>query len=146
MKSTTTKPAKSKLNVRLLRRIKKHILDEPRRFIMYGLVKRGRPGQLYYSDNGRTATYPACGTAACIAGWASILSGVKRPNNTCVAARRIGLNQEWDNALNSTQADNVFYSDLWPEPFRSLYRKAQTTPKRAKIAADRIEHLIATGE
>ena len=34
MNSTKTKPRKPKLNVKLLRKIQKHILEEPKRFFM----------------------------------------------------------------------------------------------------------------
>jgi hypothetical protein len=56
------------MNVKLLRKIQKHILEEPRRLDMdVVLVKDIDPASW------RDA--PPCGTVGCIAGWACALSG-----------------------------------------------------------------------
>ena len=41
---------------------------------------------------------------------------------------------------------NLFETSCWPEPFRGNYDAAKTPAARAKVAAKRIDHLIATGE
>jgi hypothetical protein len=98
MKTTKTK---RKLNVRLLRRIKKHILEEPRRFWMGWWVVPNVPGQ-----------HPApCGTTACIAGWAAIL-GKRREPNYHNGRRALRLNER--------QANSLFFSHNWPEPFSTM--------------------------
>lgn len=55
---------KPKLNVKLLNKVLRHIKAEPRRFNMgtFGKIVEGEPNA------------PACGTQACIGGWAYLLS------------------------------------------------------------------------
>lgn len=134
----TTKP---KLNVRLLRRIQKHILEEPRRFVMEDLVRYGPPGEAFESDNGSEQIFAECGTAACIAGWTLMLSGyrIERVNYLKRASELLSLGSDADE-------DRLFFADSWPEPFKHNYARAKRPATRAKIAAARIEHLITTGE
>lgn len=152
MNSTKTKSRQPKLNVQLLRRIKRHILEEPRRFFMQGVVQTGEPGkpfekQLAYGD--LASLVPPCGTAACIHGWTALLSG-KTPKQTGRLSfewseRRLGIPH--DNRISQFWGkDYLFDADDWPQPFASRYAKAITPRGRAKIAAARIEHLITTGE
>lgn len=131
-----------KLNVRLLRCIKRHILEEPRRLVMFTLGKQGVPGEKFHGDNGPQA-FPKCGTVACIAGWACLLSGQSIYAGAKVAGELLGLPYRDDD---SGPADALFFTFDWPHQFRDAYDDARTPTKRAKIAADRIEHLIATGE
>lgn len=146
MKTTKNTSRQPKLNVHLLRRIKRHILEEPRRFFMEGIVVTGIPGQpfinvLAYDD--LPELVPACGTAACIHGWTALLSG-KTPKQTKKlrlkwSARKLGL------PSSVARDDSLFIADYWPQPYRRQYNNACTSLKRAKIAAARIEHLITTG-
>ena len=57
---------KSKLNVRLLRRIQKKITKHPELF-----------------DMSSWSHETSCGTSCCIGGWALILSGVAKPGGFC---------------------------------------------------------------
>lgn len=140
MKATKKNP---KLNVRLLRRIKKHILANPSRFFMGWYVARGvprsrhfdLPNSLRFSVLDLPSTVPECGTAACIAGWANLFTGHK-PTAHRSAAKALGLPN--DNGLFSIYE--------WPCKYRDKYRSAKTSRARARIAANRIEHLIKTGE
>lgn len=145
MSSTKKNP---KLNVRLLRKIQRHIIEEPRRFFMGGVVATGTPGSeftkwaCYAYDLAETV--PACGTAACIHGWTVILSG-KTPAQVYHLSfewslRKLGLLPSWENE------NRLFICDDWPGPFRERYRNAKTPKQRAKIACARIDHLIKTGE
>lgn len=145
MKSTTKKPAKRGFNVRLLRRIQKHILEEPRRFFMLGFIAKGEPGGKFkahpnvpwFRPADLADSVPPCGTAACIAGWTNLFTG-HRPDAWHPARKEIGIS--------NAQAKTLFNSGFWPEPFRGRYSSASTPAKRAKIAAARIEHLIQHGE
>lgn len=136
MKSTTN----PKLNVRLLRRIKKHILDRPTRFFMESYVDQGTPGGRTCGFTDQAKRYPECGTTACIAGWANILTGAKADWEIRDAGRasdKLGL-QPGQGCL--------LFCDLnWPKAFADDYEKASTPLQRVKIAAARIEHLISTG-
>jgi hypothetical protein len=143
MKSTKTK---RRLNVKLLRRIQKHILEEPRRFIMRTFVIKGEPENEIWSDGfNNRQKLPACGTAACIAGWAAILGGAKlrrdkhgEINYWSPAKRLLGLGY--------SQSEALFNSTQWPPAFKERYSFAKEPTERAKIGAERIEHFIKTGE
>ena len=65
------------MNTRLLRKIQKHILAEPKRFDMTDWVMRGKPGSLLEAGE-QEIEVPKCGTVACIGGWACLLSGKTR--------------------------------------------------------------------
>lgn len=130
------KTRKPKLNVRLLRRVKRHILAEPKRLLMAAYVMRGTPRKKFDGDNGQQS-FPQCGTVGCIAGWACLLSGNGEEQNAFDPAAAL---------LNLTDPSKLFFEGSWPLPFADQYQLAKTPAKRAKIAAARIEHLITTGE
>jgi hypothetical protein len=137
---------KRKLNVRLLRKIQQHILEEPRRFVMSAAVIKASTPKEWKSKKGPFApdlssVMPPCGTAACIAGWADILTG--------------GTGSEWYIRHRAAAALGVpdigswcghplFSENSWPEPFRAQYLAAKTPKRRAEIGAARIDHFIKT--
>lgn len=138
---------KQKLNVRLLRRIQKHILKEPRRFFMgwFFAIAEGKNWQRnLFTDfvHDLSKQIPPCGTAACIAGWANILTGttVSESASPERAARELGLETKNEDYV------YLFSDKRWPQPFNEKYSKAKTPRQRAKIACARIDHLIKTGE
>lgn len=146
MNTTKTKPRNPKLNVRLLRRIQKHILEEPLRFLMRTQLMKRTPGAVIATDDWRERQQvPECGTVACIAGWALLLSHQPIRENSpwgsvrSRAAKILGL------PPTVVDNDELFQVWGWPEKFRARYREATLPRTRAKIAADRIEHLIKTG-
>ncbi len=140
---------KRKLNVRLLRKIERHILAEPRRFFMAGLVATGEPGKKFDEferkyNRDLSPIVPPCGTAACIAGWTGLLLGKTEDEIMNLPfdwhAKQLGLGAKFGDGVDSP----LFYADSWPEPFKTRYANARTPSQRAKIAAARIEHLIKT--
>ena len=135
----------------LLRRVKKHILEEPRRLNMDTL------GCRVYSEDG-----PPCGTVACIAGWTAVLTKKQLPAQDDVdgwrellcnawekATQKLGLSQEESQRL---FAEPRFYGNknydygenTWPTRFAVRYLKAERSETRARVTAERIEHFIAT--
>lgn len=147
----STVDSTTKLNVELLRKIQAHITEEPRRFFMGWFVATGDPGKALSPIRGFIPdeilydlpdTAPACGTAACIAGWANILSGLspKQSEDSRAAANFLRLPEKDEDYT------YLFSADDWPEPFAGEYAMARTPELRAKIACARIDHLIATGE
>lgn len=147
-------PAKRKLNVKLLRKIQKHILEEPRRFFMAGLVATGTPGATFENSNwyeDLPSIVPRCGTSACIAGWTALLSGKSTKQAGILSlnwsARRLGLSPRvFGSSVDGRLVSPLFYSANWPDPFRARYAKAKTPKTRAKIAVARIDHLIKEGK
>lgn len=130
------------MNVKLLRKVAKHILAEPKRFVMWTWMREKGAGAYDFtsdaSDN-RPVPFAKCGTAACIAGWTCILSGDSSPRDFETRAADL-LN------INDTKAKRLFLLDMWPVKFRAPYRKAVSQRAFVKIAANRIEHFIKTGE
>lgn len=120
------------MNVKLLRKVKKHILAEPKRFCFHWA---------------RKSLEAPCGTRACIAGWTIILgAGLMEPFDadgdlvipksltrnkmgyySGPASKLLGITEE--------QADRLFV--YWPSPFKDRGYDAKT-------AAARIEHFIKT--
>lgn len=123
------------MNVKLLRKVKKHILEEPRRYDQDATVCTSQPGSPYEGKH----VYPACGTIACIGGWALVLSGKKNSSDLGIARQLLDLDYE--------QADRLFGGiggGNWPELFDNAYLKAKTLRGRVRVAARRIEHFIKT--
>lgn len=121
----------NKMNVRLLRRIQKQILKEPRQFQMWDV----------FSDHADDFAIPNCGTAACIAGWAITITSKTNPakaaniiNSYRKAGTELGL-EEW-------QADMLFNFGRWPAQFQKTSREG--TRAFARQAVRRIDHFIKT--
>jgi hypothetical protein len=126
------------MNVRLLRKIQKHILTEPRRLIMRIFVAHAETyGPTYEGDSGHAVRFPTCKTAACISGWACLLTKQKRIKAYWARGRRI-LD------LSEGQAIRLFIDTQWPQPFSDQYGNATTPRMRARIAVRRIDHFIKT--
>lgn len=135
------------LNVKLLRKVKKHILAEPKRFHMGDWAT-------FWAKSERKPKYvPPCRTVACIAGWTVLLAkpllwkrfmadNVKDICQTSInpeteAATLLGMSRH--------EASSMFYTSNWPDQFADQYDMANREEK-AVIAANRIEHFIKTGE
>lgn len=126
------------MNTRLLRKVKRHILEEPKRLDMgtWGESSRRSP----------------CGTVGCIAGWGMVLSQ-KHPErfigeeNADALAELLGSWTEDPGAsalgITTEQARRLFYVDQWPEHFRKGYGRL-AKQKKAERVAERIEHFIKT--
>lgn len=124
------------LNVKLLRKIKKHILAKPRRFLMYELIVRSSDYYPhYYDDAGRKTKFESCGTAACIAGWACLLTdGIEFNGDAWERGKKLlGLDER--------KANRLFNVGRWGK-LDDLYHRAKSAKARAQIAAKRIEQFI----
>lgn len=122
----------SALNVELLRKIQKHILEEPRRLDMTAWL-----------DAAPVDVVP-CGTVACIAGWALHLSNTK-PGSTTEGGKWSGPARKVL-GLSYEEGDKLFYEDNWPAPFATNFCHAEGPKARAKIAVARIDYLIREGK
>ncbi|HLL74864.1 MAG TPA: hypothetical protein VK421_06330 [Pyrinomonadaceae bacterium] len=119
----------SKINKTLLRRVRNHILAEPRRYNQRKAAER---------VSKRTSS---CCTRACIGGWADMLEGddVRKPGDVDLdrAAEKLGFNDR--------QAVTVFYGD-WPKEFEAAWKDSTPRDVAARLAADYINRIIRTGE
>jgi hypothetical protein len=144
---------KKKMNVKLLRKVAKHILEEPRRFRMEFFQHKAAPGEALSTQGvyDPTHTVPSCGTVACIAGWAVPLAGMRVGTDMYGDLLPVACGRDWFAAgsralaLNEEQADRLFLHDEWPSKFYQGYEGAKSAKKRAQVAAERIEHFIKTG-
>jgi len=110
------------MNIELLNRIQQKILADPTSFQMETFFAPPWP-----EDD--------CDTAACIAGWTLLLSGKNKACDVAEeAAKVLGITLK--------QAALLFYEGGWPEKFR--LRSKVYSDKAAQLAADRIDHFIAT--
>lgn len=108
--------------IALLRRVKAHILKEPRRIDMSTWVEY----EWYDDENDRSRPWPKCGTVGCIGGWVEVLSDA--PTNWHAAKELLKINDE--------QAGELFYD-------AALMNAAhKQTPGHAKAVARHIERFI----
>lgn len=127
------------MNVELLEKVKRHILAKPKRLYMPFVVVRKERHPRLEINYGKSRGYAECGTAACIAGWTCLLSGIK-PEDVSVfeASKLLGLN--------SGQASRLFYGPRGGEAdkkFSDIWNGSGTA-KEARLAAARIDHFIKT--
>jgi hypothetical protein len=130
------------MNIDLLQQIKSRILAEPDAFRM---------------------DYWSCGTAHCIGGWACVLSGYEMQDTDSgirgarltngfgtmtTAGDLLGLSfEDTDGWETPSEAERLFFTENWPQDFEDRYDAAEAVEDRAelaKIAAERIDHFIAT--
>jgi len=123
-----------KETVRLLRRIQKHVLKEPRRLVMRSWAKPSREVR--------------CGTVGCIAGWAvmlttpgvrkSVKSGMNNFNWSFLGKRALRIGDKRAHAL--------FHSEYWPSDYYERLVETRSQEDYANVTVERIEHFIRTGE
>lgn len=140
---------------KLLRKVQKHILEEPNRLLMDTYIRTGLvPGSVRRFDydcwDGKRHTAPSCGTTACIAGWAILLS--QRRDLPQIDLHRlrasVEIQERAQEVLGLLGRDRlpIFIQlvsvDRWLPPFREQYLSAKSSRKRARIAAAYIDHYI----
>lgn len=122
------------MNTRLLRRVAKHIAEEPRRLDMYKIAGHVAEDESFN---------PPCGTVGCIAGWACMLEGSTVGQATWAKGRRLL-------ELDDKEAFQLFDypiggpTDGWPAKFANRFLRAKTPRGRASATTARIEHFIKT--
>jgi hypothetical protein len=109
----TTTNKKPKLNVTLLKRVLRHISKVPARFDM-DVFSRDTDYSAYYAG----PTKPACGTQACIAGWALLLNAggtIKVWRKLLERERESTSGMNWHNeavkllGITEQEANSLFY-------------------------------------
>lgn len=131
-----TKEAKA-----LLRKVRKHILEEPRRFNMSDWIsRRYHTSDKHYdgfAGKVKASSYAKCGTAACIAGWTVLIHDGMQSSAISVSGRASQL-------LGITYTDDLFGVTGWDDPYASQYQKARSVKEKAEIAGRYINHYIKT--
>ena len=155
--------SKKSINVKLLREIKKMILEEPRRLNMAHFAEMFADSAQPTEGNDyepKKEERPPCGAVMCIAGHALLAEersrGFFRKRFTRPVVDRIRTAAEGEAqdllGLTDEQAERLFYftdwnwlgDEGWPEEFADAYIKAKTPAQRARVTARRIEHFIKT--
>jgi hypothetical protein len=131
------------MNVKLLRKIQKHILAEPRRLNMEWIATAAREVAV--------DKIPPCGTICCISGWASVLSrpSVKlrvvehflyNPKNKKSYAARDGMEKL---QIDQDQGLRLFYVSYWPPMLRNRFWDSKGNKQlEAALAVERIDLFI----
>jgi hypothetical protein len=140
--------------VRLLRKVQKFLIDEPRRFNMrFGIMDINE-----FSDITRDVDMmlgePPCGTACCIAGAAYVVATNKKLNHTSIdwdeimagvkESAKVNFQSDIFHKLFYTKANHNLFDGMWPEFYNDMYVAAKTPLERACVGVARIEHFIAT--
>lgn len=134
------------LNVKLLRKVKKHILAEPARLVMADGLLLGTPGETRhyapaYEEPGE-CIMPKCGTVGCIAGWACVL-GQKDFEKSEYATNWFTIRTTAERLLGIVYGNELFRVESWPNKLCAKYYRAKTNDQRAKLVAERIDQFIA---
>lgn len=139
------------MNVKLLRQVKRHILEEPKRLQM-GIWSASAKRQVRQGYMEKDEA-PACGTTGCIAGWAVILHKAGSRTDFLKVLRSI-RGHDYRHVmqpkaialleLTEAQADSLFFVGDWPGSFEGDYMNCKTPKQRARVTAKRIEHFIRT--
>lgn len=139
------------LNKPLFRKIKEHIRKQPKRLCMgWWIQVRGvhEPMVHDYSTWAfarlRRYNFPECETAACIGGWAVLLSGEYTPEQ----AREIEIGSTAKRllGLSAQQERRLFSVTGWPNKFRTAYEKAKSHKAKGAAAIGRINYLLRYGK
>lgn len=119
------------MNIQLLKKIRRQILRTPRKFDMRFL-------HTSFESKEPVDFYTRCGTAHCICGWAAVLMEDDQIQN---GVHGLGV---FD--ITEKQGFSLFFTRSWPRKFRDAYENAPSYTAKAKFAAARIDHFIATGK
>lgn len=129
------------MNVKLLRKVVKHILAEPGRFYMPAITSvKVRDGEalnihLDLRPTLKTRPYPECNTVGCIAGWACLLNGIPADDATGFkAADLLGLD---------TESSRRLFFGYGHKRFKEIWN-GDGEKKTALLLAKRVEHFIKT--
>lgn len=120
----------------LLRAIKAHVLEEPKRLEMEFYLATKKEIQTEETLSKYRNRLPRCGTIACIAGWACVLTG-RKPYYSYdeMAASLLGV--ETDTGW------RLFNECRWPLRLLKKHNKALTLEQKAEAAGEAIDWFIA---
>lgn len=131
------------MNVKLIRRIQKAILAEPKRVNMSDWA--------FHPSWVAKRKLPRCNTVTCIAGWAVALDRKLRGAGlVAYDCDGVGIAAAGRKALDLPSdfyGPSLFSALRWPEPYASRIAKYNSGTKRyAKVVAARLDYLIKEGK
>lgn len=126
--------------------------------ILLGIKEAVLANPKFYDQNSFVEDISICDTTCCLAGWADYtVNGSKAHNKR--AKNYLAYLEDFDSGkdvnwekigakalgLPALLAYKLFVdSTEWPHPFDERYQNARTYARRARVAANRIDHFIAT--
>ncbi len=135
------------MNVELLEKVRKHILEEPKRinmknWIINPFILRDKFQELKYQNK-----LPACDTVGCIAGWALQVSSKKKLTSFDKGDAQVKLNLTYEQANRLFLLENMATDkNYWPAYFENKLKNLNPgTRAYARVVSQRIKHFIATG-
>lgn len=125
------------MNIELLKKVRAHILEEPKRLFMPGFLAR----KVSDDDEG-AERYPACGTIGCYAGWIYELSGEHGDEGVKLSMKAADLA-----GLDHVSANRLFFEYVtgWSEEDNRKLWSGDGTPETAALAAKRLDLFIESG-
>jgi hypothetical protein len=123
------------MNVKLLRKVKRRILAEPKRLYM--------TSYLAFDRDVVDRPMPKCGTVGCIAGWACIIAMPKLSPQEIWRQFAVGFKAMELLGLTDEEKFRLFEPGAWPKQFERG-TSDDGKKKTAEVAAARIEHFIKT--
>jgi len=137
------------VNIKLLEKVCEAIKAEPKRFHMNVWATN----DVYYDIGLPDRQVAPCGTAACIGGFAVILTKTKGKTDRETWVKAVsGVDTGPRTEILATdlldldvhQAARLFHDHDWPYKFREAWAKARTPAQRVRVAISRIKHFIKT--
>ena len=127
----------------LLRKIKKHIMEEPKRFMMGWWIHKKEelkdfPHMLDRDLHDKPIVFPKCNTTACIAGWAVLLHDGMEARNLS----DIEIHHRAVEILGPKVSAELFGQYNWPENLCTAFDDAKTKRGKAKIACKAIDYAL----
>lgn len=121
-----------RINVELLNKVKRHILENPRRLNMNYVIARKGEKEVQLHPSNFSRRWPSCGTVGCIAGWTVLLKdGMDFAGDAQSRAQELL-------GITSSQANELFY----PEGLL----QCRATVKDARTIAKHIDEFIESAQ
>jgi hypothetical protein len=121
------------MNIPLLRKVQRHILTEPQRVYMGDWIMTNEQAV----RRGLRNCQPACGTVACIAGWAAILSDCRDEWHRTERPHILDIPYHSERRL--------FYTLYWDGDWAAKLRATVPgTRAYAQVVSDYIDYFIET--
>ena len=133
------------MNIELLEKIRKHILEEPKRINMKTWIINPFIQTEKLSVLKKKNKAPSCNTVGCIAGWTQQLSskGKIKRFDLEIAREELRLTNNEANRLFLLRDMSILYH--WPPYFEEELKKTNPgTRAYARIVSARIKHFIKT--
>lgn len=145
-----------RFNVGLFDRVVDHFKKYPGNLAMGVPLEKVGPSGAKYEENGHDRGFKThCGTVGCFGGWTEVFLEKKTRQTLKAAARKllgntIGGSRGWGYVepvarvalgFTSAEADSLFHTTTWEEPFKSKYIYAKDHRTQVRVALAYFKHF-----